>query len=47
MSPAEQPMPARLYDTMFSRSLKWLTIIADMDGVGLKSEQLTMSASTW
>ncbi len=46
MTPAEQPMPDRLYDTTFDFILKWLTIMADSDGVGLNSEQFTIRMST-
>lgn len=45
MTPAEQPMPARLYDTMLERILKWLMIMADREGVGLKRLQLTTKIS--
>ena len=45
MTPAEQPMPARLYDTMLDRILKWLMIIADKEGVGLNKLQLTTKIS--
>jgi len=39
-------MPLRLYDTTLDAILKWLTIMADSDGVGLNSEQLTIRMST-
>ena len=41
ITPAEQPMPPRLYETTSARILKRLTSIAESDGVGQKSEQLT------
>lgn len=47
MTPAEQPIPDRLYDTMFDFILKWFTIMALSDGVGLNSEQFTIRMSTW
>ncbi len=43
MGDAEHPMPARLYDTMLDRILKWLMIMAESEGVGQKMEQLTTS----
>ncbi len=46
ITPALQPMPLRLYDTTLDAILKWLTIMADSDGVGLNSEQLTIRMST-
>ena len=45
MTPAEQPMPARLWDRISERILKWLTHIDANDGVGEKQEQTTMSMS--
>lgn len=45
MTPAEQPIPARLYDTILERILKWLIIIADSEGVGLNRLQLTTRMS--
>lgn len=47
MTPAEQPMPDRLYDTTLDFILKWFTIMALSDGVGLNSEQFTIKMSTW
>ena len=47
ITPAEHPMPARLYVMMFVRILNRLTIIADSEGVGLNSEQLTTRMSTF
>lgn len=47
MTPAEQPIPDRLYDTTFDFILKWFTIMALSDGVGLNSEQFTIKMSTW
>lgn len=44
-TPAEQPIPAKLNDTMSDRILKWLTSMADREGVGLNSEQLTTKMS--
>jgi len=41
----EQPMPDKLYVSTSRRSLKWLTIMAAMDGVGAKQEQDTMTMS--
>ncbi len=46
MTPAEHPMPPRLYDTMLDRILKWLMIIADREGVGLNRLQFTIRMST-
>lgn len=46
MMPAEQPIPDRLYDLMSGLMPKWLTIMAERDGVGLNSEQLTITMST-
>ena len=46
MTPAEQPMPDRLYDTTLDFILKWLTIMAESDGVGLNREQFTIKIST-
>ena len=45
MTPALQPMPPRLNDKMSSRILKRLTSMADREGVGQKSEQLTTRMS--
>ena len=38
-------MPARLYDTMLDRILKWLMIMAEREGVGLNRLQLTTRIS--
>lgn len=45
MTPAEQPMPPRLYVMVLLRILKWFTIMALRLGVGLNSEQLTTRMS--
>ena len=45
MTPAEQPMPPRLYDRMSWRIPKWLTIMALRLGVGQNREQLTTRMS--
>mmetsp|Transcript_6112 Transcript_6112/g.14837 ORF Transcript_6112/g.14837 Transcript_6112/m.14837 type:complete len:247 (+) Transcript_6112:658-1398(+) len=45
ITPALQPMPARLYDLMSERILYLLMSIEQCDGVGLNSEQLTISMS--
>ncbi len=39
------PHPPRLKESMSERILKWLMIMADSEGVGLKSEQLTTAAA--
>ncbi len=46
MTPAEQPMPDRLYETTLDFILKWFTIMALSEGVGLNSEQFTIKIST-
>jgi len=38
-------IPARLYDMTLERILKWLTIMADKEGVGLNRLQFTTSMS--
>ena len=45
MTPAEHPMPDRLYEMMLELNLKWLTIMADSDGVGLNKLQFTTRIS--
>ncbi len=45
ITPALQPMPARLNESRSERMRKWLAIMADSDGVGLNSEQLTTRMS--
>ena len=44
--PAEQPIPDKLYVLMSGLIPKWLTTMADSDGVGLNSEQFTITMST-
>lgn len=46
MTDAAQPMPDRLKARMLCLNLKWLTILAEREGVGLKAEQLTIRPST-
>ena len=41
----EQPMPDRLYVSTSRRSLKWLTIMAAIEGVGAKQEHDTTTMS--
>mmetsp|Transcript_24464 Transcript_24464/g.76834 ORF Transcript_24464/g.76834 Transcript_24464/m.76834 type:complete len:244 (-) Transcript_24464:453-1184(-) len=43
MTEAEQPMPPRLKDSTSDRMRKRLTSMAESDGVGQKSEQLTIT----
>ena len=45
MTPAEQPMPARLWESMSERILKWLTIIDAREGVGEKQEHTAIRMS--
>lgn len=45
ISPAEHPIPERLYTMMLDRMLKWLMIMDAKDGVGLKRLQLTTKIS--
>lgn len=45
MTDAAQPMPDRLKERMLCLNLKWFTIFADREGVGLNAEQFTISAS--
>lgn len=44
-TPAEQPIPARLWESMSERILKWLTSMEAREGVGAKQEQTTMRTS--
>ena len=46
MSPAEHPMPPRLYVRILDLILNLLTHMDVREGVGQKREQLTMSMST-
>ncbi len=46
MTDAAQPMPDRLKVRMSCLNLKWLTIFADREGVGLNAEQFTIRPST-
>ena len=41
----EERMPDRLYVSTSRRSLKWLTIMAAMEGVGAKQEHDTTTMS--
>lgn len=47
MMPAEHPIPDKLYTMILDFILKWLTIMADNEGVGLNRLQLTMRISIW
>jgi hypothetical protein len=42
-TPALHPIPPKLNVSMSSRRPKWLTTMADMDGMGQKVEQFTTS----
>ncbi len=46
MTPEEQPMPERLWDSTSVRILKWLTTMEASEGVGAKQEQITIRMST-
>ena len=46
MTDAAQPIPDRLKVRMSCLNLKWLTIFADREGVGLNAEQFTIRPST-
>ena len=46
MTPEEQPMPDRLWDSTSVRILKWLTTMEASEGVGAKQEQITIRMST-
>ena len=46
MTPEEQPMPERLWDSTSVRILKWLTTMEASEGVGAKQEQITIRIST-
>lgn len=45
MTPLEQPMPARLWDSTSVRILKWFTTMLARLGVGAKQEQTTIRMS--
>lgn len=45
MTPEEQPMPDRLWESTSVRILKWFTTMDASEGVGAKQEQITIRMS--